>query len=103
MQDLLAFGRRGAVVPLLWLYGATVSEDAVTALGHTVRYPVAARSETLVEMRPAREPTPEDFEPIPFRAVRGGLRVSLPKRQAGHHAHTPITLKRARKREKATR
>lgn len=102
LHDLLCLGRRGAVEPALWLYAVTVAEGAVQALGYTVRHPVTARSETLVEMRPARAPREDDPAPPPWRPVRGGLRVRVPKTPAGHHAHTPITLRRAPKRGKAT-
>lgn len=102
MQDLICFGRRSAVEPALWLYAVTVAGGAVQALGHTVRHPITARSETLVEMRPTRAPREDDAAPPPWRPVRGGLRVSVPRTGAGHFAHTPLTLKRAPKRGKAT-
>lgn len=77
-------------MPLLLLYGVTVTDGVVTAQGYTVRYAThAAQTMTVLE-----HDGPETRQ---WRPVRGGLRVRVPRQQAGHHLHESITLKRPRR------
>ena len=83
-MSLLAFGRRGASAPLLLLYGPVVEGQTITAPAFSLLYPTVRRSESLVEMR--QEPGKS------WRAVRAGLRVSVPRMAAGHRLHEGLTL-----------
>lgn len=82
--NLLAFGRLGATRPLLLLYAPEIADMQVTAPAYSAFYPVVRRSEELRQMEQRGDT---------WRVKRGGLRVRISKRPAGHRLHEGIALK----------
>lgn len=91
-MNLICFGRRGASSPLLLLYGPLVEGQVIKAPAFTLLSAIAGRSETLREFEPHGEA---------WRPVRGGLRVSVPRMDAGHRLKEGLTLTHKSRKAKA--
>ncbi|GAA4002390.1 hypothetical protein GCM10022631_11360 [Deinococcus rubellus] len=85
MTDLLVMGEQGRA-PLLLLFGVVLTQDALSAQGYTVRYKLPEGPLHALE-----HDNPQDKNWV---LLSPGITVIFPAHDAGHHIHTPITLKR---------
>jgi len=83
--DLLVMGEQGRM-PLLFLYGVTLTQDTITAQGYTVCYKLPDGPLSALGHDNPQEKNWVLSSP--------GITVIFPAHDFGHHIHTPITLKR---------